>query len=190
VETWRSVVGYEGLYEVSDLGNVRSIDRAVPTKNGRIYRFRGVQLRQVARKDDGRRSVTLSKLGHEMPTSVHVIVLEAFHGPRPPGLDGCHSNGDNTDNRAVNLRWDTVTENMLDKGRHGTDHQRNKERCPLGHKLLAPNIRAYDARLGRRGCLACSRARGVEQKAKRAGRPFDFRAVANQKYADIMGAAA
>ena len=51
---------------------------------------------------------------------VHVLVLEAFIGPRPPKYQACHNNGDTTDNRLQNLRWDTVSNNHMDKHRHGT----------------------------------------------------------------------
>jgi hypothetical protein len=51
---------------------------------------------------------------------VHRLVLETFVGPCPPDMQGCHNNGDFTDNRLDNLRWDTCKANMADKRRHGT----------------------------------------------------------------------
>jgi hypothetical protein len=50
--------------------------------------------------------------------SVHLLVLEAFVGPRPPGLEGCHANDIKADNRLVNLRWDTRKSNTRDKVRN------------------------------------------------------------------------
>jgi hypothetical protein len=52
--------------------------------------------------------------------SVHRLVLEAFIGPCPEGMEACHNNGVRTDNRVENLRWDTHDENMHDAFRHGT----------------------------------------------------------------------
>lgn len=52
--------------------------------------------------------------------TVHRLVLEAFIGPRPPGMYGCHNNGNPTDNRLRNLRWATPRENVADMHRHGT----------------------------------------------------------------------
>lgn len=54
---------------------------------------------------------------------VHHLVLEAFHGPRPYGLEGCHGPGGSQDNRAEVLRWDTHQENLKDR-------ERNKTRQP------------------------------------------------------------
>lgn len=50
----------------------------------------------------------------------HLLVLTAFIGPRPEGMQGCHKNGDRGDNRLSNLKWGTHLENFLDKCRHGT----------------------------------------------------------------------
>lgn len=54
------------------------------------------------------------------PRYVHRLILEAFVGPCPPGMEACHLNGDRTDNRVENLRWDTRTNNHADKKIHGT----------------------------------------------------------------------
>jgi NUMOD4 motif len=71
-ERWKSVVGYEGLYEVSDLGNVRSLNRIVKTVKGQ-RRFRGKVLKQLVRPD-GYHVVALSREGKERPYRVHVLV--------------------------------------------------------------------------------------------------------------------
>lgn len=189
-EEWRPVVGYEGLYEVSDCGRVRSLDRVVPTVNGRTYRLRGVLLKSWSgATQHGHRTVSLSAGGVEKVRLVHQLVLESFVGPRPaPGMHCCHFNGDPADNRVSNLRWDTPTANQLDKVRHGRHHNANKTTCPYGHLLATPNLTPGSAP-NNRACRSCANARGVGHKAKKAGRPFDFLTVANQKYAEIMAAA-
>lgn len=69
--------------------------------------------------DSGRRRVTLRWRG-KRDYSVHGLVASAFHGPCPPGLECSHLNGDATDNRPPNLRWETHVENELRKRDHGT----------------------------------------------------------------------
>lgn len=54
---------------------------------------------------------------------LHQLVLEAYRGPRPPGYESCHGNGDRADNRLSNLRWDTVSGNQGDRNAHGTSNK-------------------------------------------------------------------
>jgi hypothetical protein len=59
-------------------------------------------------------------VGSELETKlVHRLVLEAFVGPCPPGLEGCHRNDDSSDNRLENLYWGTHRQNMADRERNG-----------------------------------------------------------------------
>jgi hypothetical protein len=101
-------------------------------------------------------------------------------------MEGCHENGDPTNNRLANLRWDTPGNNNLDKQRHGTDHQRNKLTCPLDHLLSRPNLKPSELAKGRRSCLACNRAHAQKSRAVRRGQDFDFRAYADAAYARLL----
>jgi hypothetical protein len=103
-ERWLPVPGYEGRYEVSDLGNVRSLPR---------QRTRGGVLSQIERY--GYLSVCLS--GRMF--SVHRLVLLAHVGPCPKGMETAHCNGNRKDNRLSNLRWATKSENTADRAAHG-----------------------------------------------------------------------
>jgi len=115
-ETWKPVTGYEGLYEVSDLGRVRSL--------GRPYRMRNSQKRDVimdcrkpARilKTGGRKYAQVGlydSSGKKRLWAVHRLVAEAFLGPHP-GLEINHINGDPTDHRLTNLEWITHAENII-----------------------------------------------------------------------------
>ena len=108
MEIWQEIPGYRGLYEVSSLGRVRSLDR--PQKNGPVRKGRilkghvyGPYRRYSLRSGDLR------------TVSGHRLVLEAFRGPCPEGMECRHLNGDPLDNRLDNLAWGTREENELDK---------------------------------------------------------------------------
>lgn len=152
-ERWRPVVGYEHGYQVSDLGRVRSIPRVTsrstlpggpisPARTGtrRSYLF-----------------VHLYGDGTSEQKYVHRLVLEAFVGPCPPGLETRHLNGDSFDNRLSNLRWGTRAENAADRIRHGTATNQNtsKTHCPQGHPYEGNNLHIRPD--GRRRCRACAR---------------------------------
>lgn len=65
------------------------------------------------------------QLGRRREYTVHALVALAFHGPRPPGMDVCHNNGDRFDNRADNLRYATRGENVREGIRHAKGVSRN-----------------------------------------------------------------
>ena len=153
-ETWKSIPGHPG-YEVSDLGRVRSVDRVRPYPGGYSKTLRG-KPRQPSRDRAGRLRVPLpSPEGGTRTWLIHALVLTAFVGPRPEGMDGCHNNGDHTDNRLSNLRWDTKSENMLDAVRHGTHFNASKTHCAQGHEY-SPENTIYRKQSGR-GCRECAR---------------------------------
>ena len=151
-EQWRAVPGWEGLYEVSDLGRVRSLDRLTrPGGRGRGQRRRGrvLVLRPTAK---GYRSVSLCSEAGQRTRLVHHLVLDAFVGTKMPGQECRHLNGDRADNRLVNLAWGTSAENHNDTVRHGRTTQ--GERNPMA-KLSEADVRAIRA----------ARARGESQRS-------------------------
>ncbi len=124
-ERWLPVVGYEGLYEVSDLGNVRAVARMAPTTWGLRWRNARPMSAYVDKTSHGYRCCGLYKDGRATKYGVHTLVLEAFVGPRPEGMQACHDDGDRAHSALANLRWDTIKANHADKLRHGT-HQRGE----------------------------------------------------------------
>lgn len=133
-ERWLPVVGYEGLYEVSDRGQVRSLDRIVVTSAG-PRRYRGKTLKWHI-GTDGYPEVTLSRRGVQETFNVHVLVLEAFAGRCPPGQEARHGPAGKADPSLVNLRgWGTREENVADRV---TDGQGNRgERHGLAKRTAA-----------------------------------------------------
>lgn len=141
-EQWRPVPSWEGAYEVSDLGRVRSLDREVfaPDQKGvpRLRRYRGRVLK-AAPSANGYPRVALQSAERLEYRHPHVLVAAAFLGPRPPGQEVCHANGDPLDSRLANLRYGTRRDNALDRHQHGTMNLPQGEAHPC-HKLTEKNV--------------------------------------------------
>lgn len=152
--TWLPVPGWSGLYEVSDAGAVRSLDR-VATFRGVTRRTKGRTLRPSS-NPKGYQIVTLTCDGGRVAYPVHRLVGEAFLGPKPDGLQTRHMDGDKANFAPANLRYGTPRENELDKVAHGGNHNANKTECPAGHPYDAENT-MHTSR-GRR-CRTCHRDR-------------------------------
>jgi NUMOD4 motif/HNH endonuclease len=109
-ERWLPVVGYEGLYEVSDLGRVRN-------RHGRIL---------TPQRQENRGGYLTVKLWHPQLRQhrhmIHRLVGEAFLGPLPPGLETRHGPGGKLDNRLINLSYGTPRQNSHDRVRDGTHY--------------------------------------------------------------------
>lgn len=161
-ERWLAIAGYPG-YEVSDLGRVRSVDRWVRLKNGRMRFAAGRVLSQSSIKS-GHRTVCLYVGAAGRTVLVHRVVLEAFVGPCPTGNECCHGEGGPADNTVANLRWDTHAENKLDRVRQGVDHYAARTHCKFGHELSGDNVKV---KRNARVCIACERRRGAESHRRK-----------------------
>lgn len=138
-EEWRAVAGYEGLYEVSNLGRVRSLDRYI-RHNCRPYLIKG----RILKNTKGEYYyVNLHDVnGTPKKHKVHRLVANAFI-PNPENLPQInHKNEDKMDNRVENLEWITAQDNC----NHGTRNQRMGEslkiqpRCKKVEQLSLDNI--------------------------------------------------
>lgn len=164
-ERWLPVVGYEGLYEVSDQGQMRSVKHTGIRKDGRSYTVRAQQIKICTCLRTGYGDVSLRRDNKQMRGRIHVLVLEAFVGPRPDGNYGRHLNGDPTDNRLVNLQWGTPAQNMHDAVGHGTHHWSSRTRCDKGHEYAGDNVIIREN--GSRRCRACRKDRTKRAWANR-----------------------
>ena len=167
-ELWRDVVGYEGLYEVSSRGNVRSLDRVEADGRGGTRPRRGLMMRPK-RHRYGHQEVALSRSGVRASKLVHRLVLESFTGECPPGMEACHGNGTADDNLLGNLRWDTASANQRDSVRDGTHNMARRTECKNGHPFTPENTRVDVTASGgvHRVCRACKRERERARYATR-----------------------
>ncbi|MEC4763792.1 NUMOD4 domain-containing protein [Mycobacterium sherrisii] len=166
-ERWLPVVGYEGLYEVSDLGRVKSLARTViqTLGDGTLYRRRLLPeriLKQTQRK--GYMRIALWRDGRHKTFSVHTLVLTAFVGPRPPGQECCHLL-EKTNNELQNILWDTPTANTHDQlitGVHSGGA--TLTHCARGHEYTPDNT-YINPTSGHRQCQECRRASHRQRRA-------------------------
>lgn len=154
IEHWKPVVGWEDLYEVSDQGRARSLPRIDAAGSRRKARYL-----KGSSNPDGHILIALCRDRGRKFALLHRLVLEAFVGPCPDGMQGCHWDDDPTNNRLSNLRWDTPRANSLDNVRNGNHVQARKTHCSRGHEYSPENTR-----MDRRGrvCIQCTKERSHE----------------------------
>ena len=113
---YKAIKGYEGIYEVNELGQVRSVDRIVDYKNGKIVNYKGKELKSSI-DQGGYAVVNLNKNGISKVMTVHRLVAETFL-PNHDNLPQVHHlNHNRKDNRMQNLAWVTSAEQIDDLSR-------------------------------------------------------------------------
>jgi len=126
LEEWKPIEGYEGFYEVSNLGRVRSVDRVVERKDGKYKKCKGV-LFKPGLQNKGYLYVNLAKEGKYKTYLVHRLVAVAFLGQPPEGHVVCHGPKGKQCNKVSNLSWGTIQQNNgTDRLRDGTDNRGEK----------------------------------------------------------------
>lgn len=136
-ETWLPVVGWEDRYLVSDQWRIWS-----------VWSKRTIKLQL---DKDGYLCIMLCRNGYAQLRKVHLIVLEAFKGACPPGLQARHLDGIKIHCAPENLEWGTGSENTKDQIRHGTHHEARKPVCGVcgGEYRTKKN--------GKRECIECKK---------------------------------
>ncbi len=159
--TWRDVPGYEGWYQVSDAGEVRSVTREI--QHGERTRHREGRILKQHPVTDGYLTVTLCVDSVRRSVGVHRLVAWAFIGPQAPGIEVRHMDGELTHNALANLQYGTRAENQQDRLRHGTS-RRNATHCDQGHEWTDENT-AWQGGGRWRTCKKCRRARERRRRA-------------------------
>lgn len=138
-EVWKDIPGFEGAYQASSLGRIRSVERRVPSVFNGEPCMRSVPgaILKPTRTKSGHLRVDLGRMLRHAP--VHALIARTFIGPRPQGKEVCHRDGNPANNRVDNLRYDTRTSNLLDRYLAGGT---------LG-KLRLPEIQEIMARIAR-----------------------------------------
>lgn len=121
VESWLPVAGFDGVYDVSDWGRIRT------WRSFGRGRLTEPKVMSLLRHRSGYAYVNLQRAPIKKAGFIHRLVLEAFVGPCPAGMEACHADGDRMNSRLDNLRWDTREANAADRIRHG--------RAPRGTKV-------------------------------------------------------
>jgi hypothetical protein len=119
---WRDIPGFEGAYQASACGQIRSLERTVIGSRGvPVYVPGCIKTQRIDRY--GYPVVGLAKGGSKIQAyTVHPLVLAAFAGPKPhPMFQACHNDGNRANNAISNLRWASPAENYNDRRAHGTD---------------------------------------------------------------------
>ncbi|MFY0128065.1 NUMOD4 domain-containing protein [Bacillus cytotoxicus] len=146
METWKDIEGFEGFYQVSNLGKIRSLDRYVPKRNGQKQFFRG-KIISTYINNSGYECVDLARGGKKVKNTVHRLVAKHFCKGYREKLDVNHIDADRLNNKAENLEWMSRIENIRDcikRGTHNVDsaHKiaREKNQKPVAMLDLDGNV--------------------------------------------------
>lgn len=171
MEIWQDIPGYGNHYQASNLGNIRSKDRLVEKFSylaNKVVKqkYKGKLLNPTKSNKWGHLSVHLGNNKQKWTLSVHRLVLEAFVGQCPDGMECCHNNGIANDNRIENLRWDTHENNNKDRKRHGT--YKTGKNHPMYGKTMSVQLKEKlrNINLGKKASKETKAKMTASQKAR------------------------
>jgi hypothetical protein len=113
-EVWKDIPTYEGHYQASNMGRIKSLDRYTIDKNGNKHTTIGGIMKPVPDKQTGHLRVGIWKNSQRRTLYVHRLIMETFVGECPNGMEVCHNDGNSSNNHLDNLRYDTRHENLID----------------------------------------------------------------------------
>lgn len=119
MEEWKDIEGYEGFYQVSTHGRVKSLDRLVWDEWNQCYRKYKERILRPGKSKRGYMVVVLSKSGETTPVKVHRLVLSSFSKNPYNKPQVNHKDGDKSNNVLSNLEWATCSENMIHAYKNG-----------------------------------------------------------------------
>ena len=114
MEIWKDIPGYEGYYQISNIGRVKSLSRPIYKKDGSFHRMKRETIKSPKPATDGYYNITLSVNGVDKTIPIHRLVAEAFI-PKPETddvLEVNHKDLDRTNNNVDNLEWTTHLDNI------------------------------------------------------------------------------
>ena len=166
VEEWRAVAGWEGAYEVSSHGRVRTVARYIERRGGTGLNVKG-RIRKASQLASGHMALQLRSGDRAETLYVHRLVVESFIGAIPEGMEVRHLDGDPTNNHLPNLAIGTRTEQRLDDVRNGVHWQAGFTHCKRGHLLEPPYL--VDSRYERDGHRICKPCNWASMRKNRLG---------------------
>lgn len=170
---WLPIPGYEGRYDVSD--------------GGQVWSHYADEAMQLGVSTDGYACVSLRNGGETGKYfGVHQLVMLAFEGPCPEGMEVRHGDGVRTHNWWTNLSYGTKGDNQRDSVEHGTHANARKRACNRRHLLIAPNLTTSASLGAARVCLSCGRARARIQWQRKKGLVVsDMQELSDQYYIEL-----
>lgn len=125
IEIWKDIIGYEGLYQISNLGNIKALEKSVWNGQGYIH-FPEI-IRKPNPDKDGYLNITLSNCGKVKTYKIHRLVAEMFIPNLKNKPQVNHKDGNKTNNCVDNLEWCTNQENQQHAYRTGLKNQKRRK---------------------------------------------------------------